>query len=77
VGIQFGEPLGVGIALGTTKVGELSVGESLSSVGSRVSDEKLETNLGLEVAEDAQGLRVVPLEHGVETVGVGSDGFGE
>lgn len=77
LGVDFREKLGVGVVVGAAKIGEFRVGKGTGGVWSGVVLEEEERDLGLDVAEEVEGLWVVAQEDGLEAVGVGSDGFGE
>ncbi len=61
-GVQFRDEFGMSVVMDAAKSIELTIGDRLGCVRSGVGNEKLETNLSLEIIEDAQSLRIVALE---------------
>ena len=61
-GVQFRDAFGMRVVLDAAKSIELTIGDRSGGVRSGVGNEKLETNLGLEVIEGLQSLGIVALE---------------
>ena len=61
-GVQFWDAFGMSIVLDAAKSIELAIRDRLGTVRSGVGDDKLETNLGLEVIEGLQDLGIVAQE---------------
>ena len=61
-GVQFRDEFGMSVVLDEAKSIELAIRDRSGSVRSGVGNEKLETNLGLEVIEGLQDLGIVAQE---------------
>ncbi len=57
-GVQFRDEFGMSVVMDATKSIELAKRDRLDTVRSGVGDDKLETNLGLEVIEGLQDLGI-------------------
>ena len=61
-GVQFRDEFGVSIVVDTAKSIELLIRDRSGTLRSGIGDEKLETNLGLEIIEGLQDLGIVAQE---------------